>query len=191
MRKSTYIIFTQVFLLFFIWAIWAIWALHAPPLHAAPEEVKVPVTIALKHPIAGAQFEFRHTDGLEFLSFERSEAVKSAIMTPTVAKDGKIHVGFFGRDNSFVPKDGELNAGYLVFSHSGAAGQTLAMTEVKLVDVIDKDTTNSELIYQCLRNSSAAFRRRGVKAGFQGTVNSGVGDNSRRFRRRAALPCLC
>ena len=48
----------------------------------AAEEIKVPVTISLDHPIAGAQFQFRHTDGLEFVSFERSEAVKAAMMTP-------------------------------------------------------------------------------------------------------------
>ena len=109
MRKSTYIIFTQVFLLFFFGAVFS------PVASAAPEEVKVPVTIALKQPIAGAQFEFRHTNGLEILSFERSDAVKSAIITPTVAKDGNIHIGFFGRENSFVPQRGELNAGYLVW----------------------------------------------------------------------------
>jgi hypothetical protein len=130
----------------FLFAIICAAAALSPVAAFAAEEIKVPVTIALSHPIAGAQFKFHHTDGLEFVSFERSNAVRSAIMTPAVAKDGNIHIGFFGRDNGFIPQNGELDAGYLVFSYDGAPDQTLAMTEVKLVEVIDKDNTRSELI---------------------------------------------
>ena len=94
--------------------------MSAASFAAFAEEVRVPVTIALSRPIAGAQFRFHYTDGLEFLSFERSDAVQSAMMTPTVAKDGNIHIGFFGRENNFFPQNGELNAGYLVFNYSSA-----------------------------------------------------------------------
>ena len=83
---------------------------------AMSEEIKVPVAISLSHPIAGAQFKFKHTDGLEFVSFERSAIAQSALMTPTVARDGNINIGFFGRENSFVPSGGELNAGQLIFN---------------------------------------------------------------------------
>ena len=133
----------------------------------ASEEIKVPVTISLTHPIAGAQFQFRHTDGLEFVSFERSEAVKAAMMTPTVAKDGNIHIGFFGRDNAYIPQGGELNVGNLVFSYSGVPGQTLAMTEVKLVEVIDKDTTNSELLTDIYEIEIPLSSGDGLRLGFK------------------------
>jgi len=134
---------------------------------AFADEVKVPVAIALQKPVAGAQFKFSHTDGLEFVSFERSDAVKSAIMTPIVAKDGYINVGFFGRENSFIPQGGALDAGYLVFNHSGAADQSVAMTEVKLVEVIDKDTTNSELITDIYEIKIPLSGGEGLKIGFE------------------------
>ena len=134
---------------------------------AMSEEVRIPVTISLSHPIAGAQFEFRHTDGLEFVSFERSAIVQSAIMTPTVAKDGNIHIGFFGRENSFVPSGGELNAGQLVFNYSGATGQTVAMTEVKLVEVIDQDNTKSELITDIYEIQIPLSDGEGMRIGFE------------------------
>ena len=131
------------------------------------EEVRVPVAISLSHPIAGAQFKFTHTDGLEFVSFERSELVQSAIMTPTVAKDGNIHIGFFSRENSFVPSGSELNAGQLIFNYSGATGQTVAMTEVKLVEVIDKDNTKSELITDVYEIQIPLADGEGLRIGFQ------------------------
>ena len=131
------------------------------------EEVRVPVAISLSHPIAGAQFEFTHTDGLEFVSFERSEVVQSAMMTPTVARDGNIHIGFFSRENSFVPSGGELNAGQLIFNYSGATVQTIAMTEVKLVEVIDKDTTKSELITDIYEIQIPLSDGDGMRIGFE------------------------
>ena len=134
---------------------------------AAVEEIKVPVTIALSHPIAGAQFQFTHTDGLEFVSFEKSSFVQSAIMTPTVAKNGNIHIGFFGRDNGFVPQGGELNVGYLVFNYSGALNQTVAMTEVKLVEVVDKDNTKSELLTDIYEIEIPLSGGEGLRLGFK------------------------
>ena len=94
MEKGFWTNFRPVVCLFF--CLLLIFSLSAAAV-AAAEEIKVPVTISLTHPIAGAQFQFRHTDGLEFVSFERSEAVKAAMMTPTVARDGNIHIGFFCR----------------------------------------------------------------------------------------------
>jgi hypothetical protein len=155
----------QKFIWLFLCILAAIPALS--PTSAAAEEIKVPVTIALTHPIAGAQFQFRHTDGLEFVSFERSEAVKAAMMTPTVARDGNIHIGFFGRDNAYIPQGGELNVGNLVFSYSGVPGQTLAMTEVKLVEVIDKDTTNSELLTDIYEIEIPLSNGDGLRLGFK------------------------
>ena len=141
--------------------------MSAASFAAFAEEVKVPVTIALDRPIAGAQFRFHYTDGLEFLSFEKSDAVQSAMMTPTVAKDGNIHIGFFGRENNFIPQNGELNAGYLVFNYSGAPDQRLAMTEVKLVEVIDRDTTKSELLTDIYEVQIPLAGGEGLRLGFK------------------------
>ena len=112
---------------------------------AAAQEVRVPVVIDLSHPIAGAQFEFHHSSGLEFVSFEKSATIESAMITPTATRDGNTYFGFFGADNSFAPEGGKLNVGYLVMNHSGEPSQTLTMTEVKLVEVVDQNTTTSEL----------------------------------------------
>jgi len=139
----------------------------APKLAAETETVKVPVKIALSHPIAGAQFKFHHTDGLEFVSFEKSEAVGSAMMTPTVAKDGSINIGFFSRENNFIPQNGELNAGNLIFNYSGASGQKLAMTEVKLVEVIDRDHTKSELLTDVYEISVPVSSGKELRLGFK------------------------
>jgi len=126
-----------------VFCLFAVFSLNAA---AFAEEVKVPVTVALSKPVAGVQFEFSYTDGLEFVALEKSEAFRSAMSTPTAARDGNTYVGIFSSNNDFAPIDGELNVGYLVFNHSGKPNQTVLVTEVKLVEVIDKNTTQSEAI---------------------------------------------
>ena len=109
------------------------------------ETVGIPVIISLSDPIAGVEFEFTYTDGLEYENFEKSAAVRSAQMSPTVVKAEKTYVGFFSMNNDFVPQLGGLNTGNLVFSLSGAAGaagasdQSVTMTEVKLSKAIYGD----------------------------------------------------
>jgi hypothetical protein len=108
-------------------------------------EVKIPVTIALSKSIAGVQFEFKPGNGLEYVSFEKSDAVKSATVISTV-KDGNTYVGLMSANNNYTPTNGALSVGYLVFSWSGASGQSVTMTEVKLGWFASGDVLGNETI---------------------------------------------
>jgi len=109
-------------------------------------EMKIPVTIALSQSIAGAEFEFTYTGGLEFNSFEKSAATQSAMLLPPAVRNGKTYVGFAAANNNFVPQGGALNAGNLVFSMTpGAAGQSATMTKVKLVRVVGADVIDEDI----------------------------------------------
>jgi uncharacterized integral membrane protein len=118
----------------------------AQDTEGAAGQVKVPLIIQLPHAIAGAEFKFSYTEGLEFVSFEKSEAIQSALTTPVVERDGSSYLGFFTGDNSCVPENGELHAGYLIFNYSGAPSQSVTLAEAKLVELVDKDTTTSEVL---------------------------------------------
>jgi hypothetical protein len=109
-------------------------------------QVKVPLTIDLSHAIAGVQFTFEYSTGLEFVSYEKSAAVSSALTTPVVVKDGYTHFGFYNTDNKYAPTDDKLNVGYLVFNCFNDDSQQVTLTEIKLVQVIDDDTTRSEFL---------------------------------------------
>jgi hypothetical protein len=109
-------------------------------------QVQVPLVIDLSHVIAGAQFTFEYSPGLEFVSYEKSTDVSSALTTPVVVKNGYTHFGFYNADNKYVPKDGKLNVGYLVFNCLNDNSQQITLTEIKLVQVIDNDTTRSEFL---------------------------------------------
>jgi hypothetical protein len=127
------------------------------------EQVSIPVTISLSSAIAGAQFEFKPTAGLEFASFERSAAVMPS--TPVQAeKNGNTNVGFFTGSNSFAPTGGALNAGNLVFSWSGASGQSVTMSKVLLSRVksggsgTDDETITNSYTVQIPDSGGQGFR---------------------------------
>jgi hypothetical protein len=113
---------------------------------AAGEEVRVPISLEVPYAVAGAEFEISYTSGLTFLSFEKSEAIASAATTPVVEKNGSTYLGFYTANNDYVPVDGWLDVGYLIFLDSGEPGQSVTVTEAKYVQVIDKDTTDSEIL---------------------------------------------
>jgi hypothetical protein len=108
--------------------------------------VQVPIVIDLSYVIAGMQFTFEYSTGLEFVSYEKSATVSSALATPVVVKDGYTHFGFYNVDNKYVPSDGKLDVGYLIFNCLTDDSQQVTLTEIKLVQVIDNDTTRSEFL---------------------------------------------
>ena len=108
--------------------------------------VQVPLVIDLSHVIAGAQFAFEYSAGLEFVSYEKSEAVFSALTTPVVVKNGYTYLGFYNVDNRYAPENGKLDMGYLVFNCLNDDSQQVTMTEIKLVQVGDDGTTRSEFL---------------------------------------------
>jgi len=109
-------------------------------------QVKVPLVIDLSYAIAGAQFTFEYSSGLEFVSHEKSEVVSSALTTPVVVKNGYTSVGFYNADNKYVPKDGKLDVGYLVFDCLNNGSQKVTLTEIKLVQIVDNGETRSEFL---------------------------------------------
>ena len=121
-------------------------ALAAIEVSGEKGEVRVPIVLSVPHAIAGAEFEFTYTSGLRFVAFEKSETVRSASTTPVVEKNGNTYFGFYHGSNDFVPENGVLDVGYLIFEYSGEPKQSLTVTEAKYVQVVDKATTNSKII---------------------------------------------
>jgi len=109
-------------------------------------EIRVPITLNVPTAIAGAEFEFSCTSGLTFISFEKSETIQAASITPVVEKNGKIYFGFYHGSNDFEPVNGVLDVGYLIFDYSGEPNQSITVTEAKFVEVVDKQTTNSQIL---------------------------------------------
>jgi len=110
------------------------------------QQVKVPLVIDLSYTIAGAQFTFEYSTGLEFVSYEKSTAVSSALTTPVVVKNGYTSVGFYNADNKYVPENGKLDVGYLVFNCLNDNSQKVTLTEIKLVQIVNNGETRSEFL---------------------------------------------
>ncbi|MCL1975681.1 MAG: MSCRAMM family adhesin SdrC [Firmicutes bacterium] len=108
-------------------------------------QVKIPLIVDVSHPIAGADISFENTSGLVFTNYEPSDAIRQASFTPIVEKNGKTRLGFYSIDNIFLPTNSKLDMGYLIFEYSGGK-QSVTLTEIKLIEVVDKDTTNSEIL---------------------------------------------
>ncbi|MDR0459822.1 MAG: hypothetical protein LBH62_00030 [Nitrososphaerota archaeon] len=109
-------------------------------------QVHVPLVIDLTYAIAGAQFTFEYSTGLDFVSYEKSSDISSAITTPVVVKSGYTSVGFYNTDNQYTPKNGKLDMGYLVFNCLNNGTQKVTLTEIKLVQVTGNGETRSEFL---------------------------------------------
>jgi hypothetical protein len=109
-------------------------------------QVKVPLVIDLSSGIAGVQFAFEYSTGLEFVSYEKSDAVSSALTTPVVVKNGYTNLGFYNSDNRYVPENGKLDMGYLVFNCLNDNSQQVTLSEIKLVQVVSDGSTRSEFL---------------------------------------------
>ncbi|MCL1970355.1 MAG: hypothetical protein FWF66_02720 [Candidatus Bathyarchaeota archaeon] len=109
-------------------------------------QVRVPLVIDVSYAVAGVEFAFEYSAGLEFISYEKSAVVSSALNTPVVVKKSCTYLGFYNADNRYMPENGKLDCGYLIFKCSSDTFQVVKLTEIKLVQVIDKDTTRSTLL---------------------------------------------
>ncbi|MCL2150366.1 MAG: hypothetical protein FWH51_05550 [Dehalococcoidia bacterium] len=118
------------------------------PLNMGTDEhqVRVPLVLDLSHAIAGAEFAFEYSNGLVFVAYEKSAAVSSAATTPVVTKGKETRLGFYNTDNRYAPSGGKLDTGFLVFSYAGSGTESVTLSEIKLVQVIDQDTTHSEFL---------------------------------------------
>ncbi|MDR2719548.1 MAG: hypothetical protein LBC03_01930 [Nitrososphaerota archaeon] len=109
-------------------------------------QVKVPLVIDVSYAIAGAQFTFEYSAGLEFVSYEKSSTVFSALTTPVVMKNGYTYLGFYTVDNRYAPENGKLDVGCLVFNCLNDDSQKVTLTEIKLVQIVDNGETRSEFL---------------------------------------------
>gem|GEM_PF-1029568 len=109
-------------------------------------QVQVPLVVDVSYAVAGIEFAFEYSSGLEFVSYEKSPVVSSAINTPVVVRDGRTYLGFYNVDNRYVPENGKLDCGHLIFNRSSNDSQSVKLIEIKLVQIIDKDTTRSTLL---------------------------------------------
>ncbi|MDR0461004.1 MAG: hypothetical protein LBH62_06195 [Nitrososphaerota archaeon] len=109
-------------------------------------QVQVPLVVDVSYAVAGVEFAFEYSSGLEFVSYEKSPVVSSAINTPVAVRDGRTYLGFYNVDNRYVPENGKLDCGHLIFNRSSNGSQSVKLIEIKLVQIIDKDTTRSTLL---------------------------------------------
>ena len=63
-----------------------------------------------------------------------------------MVKNGYTSVGFYNADNKYVPKDGKLDVGYLVFNCLNDDSQKVTLTEIKLAQIVDNGETRSEFL---------------------------------------------
>jgi hypothetical protein len=62
-------------------------------------QVNVPLVVDLSSAVVGVEFAFEYSSGRDFVSYEKSVAVSSALTTPVVVKNGQTHLGFYNVDN--------------------------------------------------------------------------------------------
>ena len=110
------------------------------------QQVQIPLIVDFSDSIAGAQFSFSFTDGLDFVVYEPSEVVDTGIQTPVVEKGGFTYIGFYSASNSFKPVDGILDMGFLLFDYQGTGIESILVTEIKLVTINDNNMTSSYMI---------------------------------------------
>jgi hypothetical protein len=110
------------------------------------QQVQIPIVVDLSYAIAGAELAFTYSDGLEFISYQKSEALSSALTTPVVVKNGITYLGFYNTTNAYAPTNGKLNLGVLIFSCNTEDTETVTLSQIKLVTVIDRETTESRFL---------------------------------------------
>jgi hypothetical protein len=140
-------------------------------------QVHVPLVIDLSYAVAGVQFTFEYSAGLEFVSYEKSSAVSSALTTPVVVKNGYTYLGFYNADNLYAPKDGKLDAGYLVFNCLTDDSQQVTLTEIKLVQIVDDGATRNAFVapVEIKVSSGNVVEASSVDSGSSGSSGSGDG----------------
>jgi hypothetical protein len=109
-------------------------------------QIQVPIVVDLTYAIAGAEFAFEYTSGLSFITYQKSEAVSSALVTPDVVKNGSTYLGFYNTTNRYAPSNGRLDLGTFIFNYSGNNKETVYLSQIKIVTVIDSDTTESRFL---------------------------------------------
>lgn len=118
----------------------------AVPTALAAEQIKIPITVKIPKSVAGVEFDFTYTDGLKFVKWEKSDAVKTAGQTGPAVNNGVTKAGIFTASNDYAPDaNGELDLGYLVFE-GDTKDQSVTIAKTMYVIVVDKDTMDSRTV---------------------------------------------
>ena len=119
---------------------------YATDTEESPSQVKVPIKVSTSDAVAGVEVECELSSGLTLVSFEKSDVVKAASITPIVEKNGKTYFGIFMAENECIPEKGKLDIGNLVFDYTGEPDQKVTITSIKFATVIDKDNVETNTV---------------------------------------------
>jgi hypothetical protein len=104
-------------------------AVSAVEVPTGTVQVSIPVTISTSAPIAGGEIEFSASAGLKYIKFVPAAGIQNSIDTKQA---GKYYVGFFSSENKYVPKDGRIALGNILFTYEGSASESVAFSEIRL-----------------------------------------------------------
>jgi hypothetical protein len=112
-------------------------AAYAAEVPAGGTEVKIPLALESDFAIAGVEIAFNQSSGLEYVRFEPASGAENPIKTTT---GGNTWVGFFSATNKYLPLDGVLNFGNLVFRYSGDNSENVTIEETRLHSLTGADS---------------------------------------------------
>jgi hypothetical protein len=104
-------------------------AVSAVEVPAETTQVSIPVTISASAPIAGGEIEFSSSGGLTYTGFAPATGLENKIET---AKGGKNYIGFFSAENKYVPVEGHITLGRLIFTYGGDNPESISFSEIRL-----------------------------------------------------------
>ncbi|MDR1796824.1 MAG: hypothetical protein LBR44_05170 [Clostridiales Family XIII bacterium] len=125
-RTRFFGILASVLLFAGAFAVGPAYAVEAP---SGASTVSIPVTVPAAGAIAGAEIEYSASPGLAYVRFEPAENLENK--TETAIGD-KRYVGCFSTDNRYVPENGAVHFGNLVFTYSGDAPESILFSEVRV-----------------------------------------------------------
>jgi len=125
--------------------------LQVPGWSAA--DIRLPLIVETnKGAFEGAQFTLHYTSGLSYNHNASVTATTAAIGGGSVIRserDGNLYIVIFASGiNPITPVNGKAEIGSLVFDYTGNEPQTVNVSQLKLVRLINPETTESEYLEQ-------------------------------------------
>ena len=107
--------------------------------------VSIPVWLTTRQgAFAGAQFTVEGVPGFDSVRLELSSATRTASLI-SAERDGKHTIGFYSAANNYAPgAEMSIYLGNVIFDYSITGSRTINFSAVKVVRVVDKDTTSEE-----------------------------------------------
>jgi hypothetical protein len=112
-------------------------AAYAAEVPAGVTEVKIPLALESASAIAGAEISFTQSGGLEYVRFEPAGGTENPMKTTVGANTW---IGFFSATNKYLPSDGTLSFGNLVFRYDGGEPENVTIAETRLHSLTGVDS---------------------------------------------------